>query len=84
MLNMLSLGFISVLVGLLGSLTGLGGGSILIPIMAISGIPLKEAIAAGMVSIIATSSGSAGTFVRKRISNIKIALFLEMLPLPGL
>jgi hypothetical protein len=48
MLDMISLGGISVLVGFLGALTGLGGGSILIPIMAVAGIPLKEAIAAGM------------------------------------
>jgi len=83
MLDMVSLGLISVLVGLLGSLTGLGGGSILIPIMAISGIPLKEAIAAGMISIIATSSGSAATFVKERISNVKIAFFLEMFTISG-
>lgn len=80
---MISLGFISVLIGLLGSLTGLGGGSILIPIMAITGIPLKEAIAAGMVSIIATSSGSASTFVKEGISNIKIAFYLEMFTIVG-
>lgn len=83
MLNMLSLGFISVLVGALGSLTGLGGGSILIPVMAATGIPLKEAIAAAMVSIIATSSGSAATFVRERISNVKIAMYLEMFTISG-
>jgi hypothetical protein len=83
MLNIVSLGFISILVGLLGSLTGLGGGSILIPIMAITGIPLKEAIAAGMVSIIATSSGSASSFVREKISNVKIAMYLEMFTITG-
>jgi uncharacterized membrane protein YfcA len=83
MLDIFTLGIISVLVGFLGSLTGLGGGSILIPIMAISGIPLKEAIAAGMVSIIATSSGSAATFVRQKISNIKIAFYLEMFTITG-
>jgi uncharacterized membrane protein YfcA len=83
MLNMLTLGLISVAVGFLGSLTGLGGGSILIPIMVLAGIPLKEAIAAAMISIIATSSGSASAFVRHRISNIKIAMFLEMFTIIG-
>jgi uncharacterized protein len=83
MLDMISLGGISVLVGFVGALTGLGGGSILIPIMAVTGIPLKEAIVAGMVSIIATSSGSAATFVRHRISNIKIAFYLEMFTISG-
>ncbi len=83
MLDIVTLGLISIAVGFLGALTGLGGGSILIPIMAISGIPLKEAIAAGMVSIIATSSGSAATFVRHKISNVKIAFYLEMFTISG-
>ena len=78
MLSMLTLGLTAILVGLLGSLTGLGGGSILVPIMALAGIPLKEAIAASMVSIIATSSGSASSFVKDSLSNVKIAMYLEM------
>ena len=83
MLNIVSLSLISVLVGFLGSLTGLGGASILIPIMVLFGVPVKEAIAAGMVSIIATSSGSAASYVRDRITNIKIAMYLEMFTITG-
>ena len=64
MLNMFSLTIMAVGVGFLGALTGLGGASILVPILVLLGIPVKEAIAAGMVAIIATSSGSAATFVR--------------------
>ncbi|MGD0229545.1 MAG: sulfite exporter TauE/SafE family protein [Syntrophorhabdales bacterium] len=77
-LNMFSLLLISIPVGLVGSLTGLGGASILIPIMVLFGIPVKEAIASAMVSIIATSSGSAAAYVRERIANVKIAMYLEM------
>lgn len=82
-LDILSLTLISVAVGLLGSLTGLGGASILIPIMVIFGIPVKEAIACGMVAIIATSSGSASSYVRQRIANVKVAMYLETFTILG-
>ncbi len=76
--DMFSLLLISIPVGFVGSLTGLGGASILIPIMVLFGIPVKEAIASGMVGVIATSSGSAAAYVRERIANVKIAMYLEM------
>ena len=62
MLNMASLLLISIPLGFLGSLTGLGGASILVPILVTLGIPVKEAIASGMVTVIAPSSGSAPSF----------------------
>jgi uncharacterized membrane protein YfcA len=83
MLDMVSLLFTSVFVGFLGSLTGLGGASILTPLLVLLGIPVKEAIACGMVTIIATSSGSASSYVRERITNIKIAMYLEMFTITG-
>ncbi len=83
MLSMLSLLFLSIPVGLLGALTGLGGASILIPILVSMGIPVKEAIACGMASIIATSSGSASSYVREKIVNVRAAMFLEMFTTVG-
>ncbi len=83
MLNMAALAGLSVAVGFLGSLTGLGGASILTPVLVLLGIPVKEAIACGMVAIIATSSGSASSYVRQRIANVKIAMFLEMFTISG-
>lgn len=83
MLDMVTLLLLSIAVGLLGSLTGLGGASILTPILVLLGIPVKEAVACGMVAIIATSSGSAASFVRERIANIKIAMYLEMFTIVG-
>ncbi|MGA8904052.1 MAG: sulfite exporter TauE/SafE family protein [Candidatus Bathyarchaeia archaeon] len=74
---------ISVLAGFLGALTGLGGGSIMIPILVAFEVPLKYAIAASMVTIIATSSGSAASFVRERITNVKAAFYLEMFTIIG-
>jgi uncharacterized membrane protein YfcA len=83
MITMISLLLISVPVGFLGALTGLGGASILIPILVFLGIPIKEAIACGMASIIATSSGSASSYVREKIANIRVAMFLEMFTTVG-
>jgi uncharacterized membrane protein YfcA len=83
MLDMLSLVLMSVPVGFIGSLTGLGGASILIPLLVFLGIPVKEAIASGMVTIIATSSGSASSYVRERMANVKIAMYLEMFTITG-
>jgi len=80
---MVSLLLGSIPVGFLGALTGLGGASILIPILVSMGIPVKEAIACGMASIIATSSGSASSYVRERIANIRVAMFLEMFTTVG-
>ena len=80
---MVSLGLISILVGFLGSLTGLGGASILIPILIFFGVPVKEAIASSMVAIIATSSGSALSYVRERITNVRVAMYLEVFTITG-
>jgi uncharacterized membrane protein YfcA len=83
MLSMVALLFLSIPVGFLGALTGLGGASILIPILVYLGVPIKEAIACGMASIIATSSGSASSYVREKIANIRVAMFLEMFTTVG-
>jgi len=83
MVNMISLLLISLPVGFLGALTGLGGASILIPILVSLGVPVKEAIASGMVTIIATSSGSAASYVREGIANVKVAMYLEMFTMIG-
>lgn len=78
MLNMVFLLLLSLPVGFLGALTGLGGASVLIPILVSLGIPVKEAIACGMVTIIATSSGSAASYVKERIANVKVGMYLAM------
>jgi len=74
---------LAVLVGFLGSLIGLGGAAMLIPILVFCGVPVKEAIASSMVAIIATSSGSAASYVRARLANVRIAMFLEMFTITG-
>ncbi len=80
---MLTVLVISVFAGLLGALTGLGGGSIMTPILVQFGVPVKYAIAASMVTIIATSSGSAASYVKEHITNVKAAFYLEMFTIVG-
>jgi uncharacterized membrane protein YfcA len=65
--------------GLIGSLTGLGGGVVIIPLLSVFlGIDIHYAIGAALVSVIATSSGSAAAYVREGITNIRIGMFLEI------
>ncbi|MHB1346947.1 MAG: sulfite exporter TauE/SafE family protein [Candidatus Humimicrobiaceae bacterium] len=74
---------LSTIIGFLGSLTGLGGASILVPILVFFGIPIKEAIAAGMIAIIGSSSGSALSYVRNQMANVRLAMFLEIFTVIG-
>jgi len=65
--------------GLLGSLTGLGGGVVLVPLLTIFfKVDLRYAIGASLVSVIAISSGAAAAYVKEGFSNIRIGMFLEI------
>jgi uncharacterized protein len=69
----------SILAGLLGALTGLGGGVVIVPALALFfHVDLRYAIGASLVSVIATSSGAAAAYVREGLSNIRIGMFLEV------
>jgi uncharacterized membrane protein YfcA len=65
--------------GLLGSLVGLGGGIFVVPLLTLAfGLPIELAIGASIVSVIATSSGAAAAYVRDRLTNLRIGMFLEI------
>ncbi|WP_035358992.1 sulfite exporter TauE/SafE family protein [Edaphobacter aggregans] len=65
--------------GLLGALTGLGGGVVLVPLLTLAfHVDLRYAIGASLISVIATSSGSAAAYVREGYSNVRIGMFLEI------
>ena len=65
--------------GFLGSLTGLGGGVVIVPLLALLfHVDIRYAISASLVSVIATSSGAAAAYVREGYSNIRIGMFLEI------
>jgi uncharacterized membrane protein YfcA len=72
--------FIGALVaGLLGSLTGLGGGVVIIPLLTlVFKVDIHYAIGASLVSVIATSSGAAAAYVKEGITNIRLGMFLEV------
>jgi uncharacterized membrane protein YfcA len=70
--------------GLLGSLTGLGGGFIIIPLLTLLlNVDIHYAIGASLVSVIATSSGSAAAYVREGITNMRLGMFLEIATTAG-
>jgi uncharacterized membrane protein YfcA len=69
----------SFVAGLLGALTGLGGGVVLVPLLALFfHVDIRYAIGASLVSVIATSSGAAAAYVKEGFSNIRIGMFLEI------
>lgn len=75
---------ISIIAGFLGALLGLGGGIIITPALTLLlGIDIKYAIGASIVSVIATSSGAAIAYVRDRITNLRIGMFLEVATTTG-
>jgi uncharacterized protein len=70
---------VSFAAGFLGSLTGLGGGVVLVPLLTIFfHVDIRYAIGASLVSVIATSSGAAAAYVKEGFSNIRIGMFLEI------
>jgi uncharacterized membrane protein YfcA len=65
--------------GLLGSLTGLGGGVVIVPLLTrFFGVDIRYAVGASLISVIATSSGAAIAYVREGYSNIRIGMLLEI------
>ena len=70
---------ISLAAGLVGALLGLGGGIIIVPALTLLlHIDIRFAIGASIVSVIATSSGAAAAYVREHMSNLRVAMFLEI------
>jgi uncharacterized protein len=65
--------------GLIGALTGLGGGVIIVPLLVlVFDVDMHYAMGASLISVIATSSGAAAAYVREGYSNIRVAMFLEV------
>ena len=65
--------------GFSGSLTGLGGGVVIVPLLTILfRVDIRYAIGASLVSVIATSSGAAAAYLKEGYSNMRIGMFLEL------
>jgi uncharacterized membrane protein YfcA len=80
----LSTFLVSILAGTLGAMLGLGGGIIVVPALTLLfGVDIRLAIGASIVAVIATSSGSAATYVRDRIANMRVGMLLELATTSG-
>ncbi|MBK0369307.1 sulfite exporter TauE/SafE family protein [Flavobacterium agrisoli] len=69
----------AVVAGFVGSLSGLGGGIVIIPLLTLLlGVDIHYAIGAALVSVVATSTGAAAAYVKEGIANIRLGIFLEI------
>src|SRR3989454_9595965 len=70
--------------GVVGALTGLGGGIVIVPMLTLLfKVDMRYAIGAALVSVIATSSGAAAAYVREGYSNIRVGMFMEVATTTG-
>lgn len=80
----LSLGGVSCIAGFFGALLGVGGGIFIVPAMVLGfHLPMKVAVAASIVSVIATSNAGGSAYVDQRITNLKMGMFLEIFTTAG-
>ena len=65
--------------GVFGSLLGLGGGILIVPLLNLGfGLPLREAVAVSLVAVIVTSSASAGVYLQRHVANLRLGMVLEL------
>jgi uncharacterized membrane protein YfcA len=75
---------VSIFAGVFGSIVGLGGGVVIIPVLTLLlGVDIHFAIGASIVAIIGTSSGAASTYVKDKVTNIRVGMFLELASTSG-
>ncbi|MGA8542042.1 MAG: sulfite exporter TauE/SafE family protein [Thermoplasmata archaeon] len=83
-LFLLIIALVAILAGFLGSLTGLGGAVVMIPVLVIFfAVPFPIAVGTGAVTILATSTTTGAAYVRDRLTDIRIGMFLEIATVPG-
>ena len=65
--------------GAFGSLLGLGGGILIVPLLTLGfGLPLPQAVGVSLVCVIMTSSAAAGVYLEKHVANLRLGMTLEM------
>jgi hypothetical protein len=70
--------------GLFGSLLGLGGGILLVPLMTLAfGLPLREAVAISLVAVVVTSSASTAVYLERHVANLRLGMTLELFSAVG-
>jgi uncharacterized protein len=74
----------SIFAGVFGSIVGLGGGVVIVPVLTLLlGVDIHFAIGASIVAIIGTSSGAASTYVKDKLTNLRVGMFLEVATTSG-
>lgn len=75
---------VSIFAGVFGSIVGLGGGVVIVPVLTLLlGVDIHFAIGASIVAIIGTSSGAASTYVKDKLTNLRVGMFLEIATTSG-
>jgi uncharacterized protein len=70
--------------GAFGSILGLGGGLLIVPLLTLGfGLPLREAVGVSLVCVIVTSSASAGVYLQRRQANLRLGMVLELFTAAG-
>jgi uncharacterized membrane protein YfcA len=65
--------------GVFGSLLGLGGGVLIVPLLTLGfGLPLREAVGVSLVCVIMTSSAAAGVYLERHVANLRLGMSLEL------
>jgi uncharacterized protein len=83
-LFLLLVALVAIAAGFIGSLTGLGGAVVMIPVLVIFfAVPFPIAVGTGAVTILATSTTTGAAYVRDRLTDIRIGMFLEIATVPG-
>jgi uncharacterized protein len=70
--------------GIFGSLLGLGGGVLIVPLLTLGfGLPLRESVSVSLVSVIVTSSAGASVYLQKHVANLRLGMVLELFSAAG-
>src|SRR5438034_7043782 len=78
-IDVLVIFLVSIIAGFIGALFGLGGGVLIIPFLTlVEGVPVPLAVGASIVSVVATSTASAATYVQDHLTNLRLGMFLEI------
>ena len=78
-IDVLTILLVSIVAGFVGALFRLGGGVLIIPFLTlVEGVPVPLAVGASIVSVVATSSASAATYVQDHLTNLRLGMFLEI------
>lgn len=70
--------------GAFGSLLGLGGGVLIVPLLTLGfGLPLREAVGVSLICVIMTSSAAAGVYLERHVANLRLGMTLELFTATG-